>query len=137
MHAGHRPRGKSSRLLRPHFGIAVTLGGHVAKSKANGRHQDVEAENRGAFSSVEAAFQSVFELLSYTSTIVFSRPRQFKWPSLISVLAVASANLAYTVFVRKRRGHLIHTEKLCQGRGERRRRQREEGLERIVSYNEF
>ena len=103
-------------------------------------HQDVEAENRGAFSSVEAAFQSAFELLSYASTIIFSRPQQFKWPSLISVLAVTTANLAYTAFVYKRRGHLIHTEKLCHGRSDKRRnqqQQREEGLERIVSYNDF
>ncbi|KAK4100332.1 hypothetical protein N658DRAFT_508048 [Parathielavia hyrcaniae] len=70
--------------------------------------EEVEAEMRGAFSSVEAAWQNAFELLSFASTIVFSRPEQFKWPSLISVAAVASAWAAYTVFVYIRRGHLLH-----------------------------
>lgn len=62
----------------------------------------MEAERRGKFSSIEAAFQNAFELLSYMSTIVFFRPTEFQWPSLISVLAVASATLLYTTFVRLR-----------------------------------
>ena len=72
--------------------------------------QDVEAEHRGAFSSVEAAWQNAFEILSFTSTIVFSDPAQFRWPALISVMAVAAANSAYTLYVRLRRGHLLHLE---------------------------
>ncbi|KAL7898504.1 Ferroporti-1 [Trichoderma sp. SZMC 28014] len=74
--------------------------------------EEVEAENRGVFSSVEAAWQSAFELLAYTSTIVFSRPEQFKWPSLISTVAVASASSAYATFVYLRRGHLLHLDAL-------------------------
>ncbi|PTB72892.1 hypothetical protein M440DRAFT_1384275 [Trichoderma longibrachiatum ATCC 18648] len=70
--------------------------------------EEVEAEHRGVFSSVEAAFQNGFELLAYASTIAFSRPDEFKWPSLISALAVASASGAYAVFVYLRRGHLLH-----------------------------
>ncbi|CCF46797.1 hypothetical protein CH063_15439, partial [Colletotrichum higginsianum] len=57
---------------------------------------EVEAESRGRFSTVEAAWQNAFELLSYLSTIVFFRPAQFNWPALLSVLAVTSASLAYT-----------------------------------------
>ncbi|KAM0252583.1 hypothetical protein ACHAQJ_007620 [Trichoderma viride] len=72
--------------------------------------EEVEAENRGVFSSVEAAWQNGFELLAYASTIFFSRPEQFKWPSLISTLAVASASSAYATFVYLRRGHLLHLE---------------------------
>ncbi|KAM5353404.1 hypothetical protein ACJ41O_000054 [Fusarium nematophilum] len=81
--------------------------------------EEVEAENRGAFSSTEAAWQNAFELLSFVSTIAFSRPDQFKWPSLVSVVAVASASMAYTTFVYIRRGHLLHLEvvtKLFVGR---------------------
>ncbi|KAH0436643.1 iron-regulated transporter [Colletotrichum camelliae] len=74
--------------------------------------EDVEAENRGAFSSVEAAWQNAFELLSYASTIAFFRPEQFRWPSLISVAAVATASAAYTLFVYLRRGHLLHLKAL-------------------------
>ncbi|KAI8284286.1 hypothetical protein K4K56_010206 [Colletotrichum sp. SAR 10_98] len=74
--------------------------------------EDVEAENRGAFSSVEAAWQNAFELLSYASTIAFFRPEQFRWPSLLSVAAVATASAAYTLFVYLRRGHLLHLNAL-------------------------
>ncbi|KXX75491.1 hypothetical protein MMYC01_208117 [Madurella mycetomatis] len=74
--------------------------------------EDVEAESRGAFSSVEAAWQNAFELLSFASTIVFSRPEQFKWPCLVSVGAVASAWTVYTAFTYIQRGHLLHPNAL-------------------------
>lgn len=70
--------------------------------------EEVDEDNRGAFSTVEASFQNLFELLSYASTIVFSRPEQFQWPVVISVGAVYTAGGLYTVFVRRRRGHLVH-----------------------------
>ncbi|KAK1655136.1 iron transporter [Colletotrichum phormii] len=73
--------------------------------------EEVEAESRGRFSTVEAAWQNAFELLSYMATIIFFRPLQFNWPALVSVAAVTSASLAYTLFVWQRRGHLIHFEK--------------------------
>ncbi|KAI9041870.1 uncharacterized protein KD926_006415 [Aspergillus affinis] len=66
--------------------------------------ETVEPEFRGSFSSVEAAWQNAFEICSYMSTIVFFRPEQFKWPALISVVAVGLAGLLYAVFVRVRRG---------------------------------
>ncbi|TQN71685.1 Solute carrier family 40 member 1 [Colletotrichum shisoi] len=74
--------------------------------------EEVEAESRGRFSTAEAAWQNAFELLSYLSTIVFFRPAQFNWPALLSVVAVTSASLAYTAYVGRKRGHLIHFEKL-------------------------
>ncbi|EFQ25929.1 iron transporter [Colletotrichum graminicola M1.001] len=74
--------------------------------------EEVEAESRGRFSTIEAAWQNTFELLSFLSTIVFFRPAQFNWPALISVTAVTSASLAYTAYVGRKRGHLIHYEKL-------------------------
>ncbi|KAF6788467.1 iron-regulated transporter [Colletotrichum musicola] len=103
--------------------------------------EDVEAESRGAFSSVEAAWQNAFELLSYVSTIVFFRPDQFKWPSLISVVAVGSASAAYTLFVYFRRGHLFHLEKLgklpCVPRPRSRRAERERVIEGITSRTDI
>ncbi|TQW12191.1 iron-regulated transporter [Cordyceps javanica] len=68
----------------------------------------VEDGNRGAFSSVEASFQNLFELLSFATTIVFSRPEQFHWPLVISIAAVYIAGGLYAFFVRHRRGHLFH-----------------------------
>lgn len=70
--------------------------------------EEVNDHFRGAFSSVEASFQNLFEMLSYMTTIVFSRPDQFEWPVVMSVIAVYAAGSTYTIYVRKKRGHLIH-----------------------------
>jgi iron-regulated transporter 1 len=72
--------------------------------------EEVEPEMRGAFSSVESAWQNGFELVSYASTIVFSRPDQFRWPTLLSVVAVCLAGALFAAFVRMRRGHLFHLQ---------------------------
>lgn len=74
--------------------------------------EDVETDRRGAFSSVEASLQNAFELLSFASTMVFSDPLQFKWPTLISTVAVGSSCLCYAMFVRLRRKHLLHFDYL-------------------------
>jgi iron-regulated transporter 1 len=76
--------------------------------------QEVEFDHRGSFSMVEASFQNLFELLSYVSTIVFSRPDQFHWPVVISVVAVYASGGLYTYYVRKTRGHLLHAPP-CMG----------------------
>ncbi|KAL6871889.1 Ferroporti-1 [Trichoderma novae-zelandiae] len=102
--------------------------------------EEVEAEHRGVFSSVEAAWQNGFELLAYASTIVFSRPEEFKWPSLLSALAVASASGAYAAFVYLRRGHLLHLAALSSLLfTEKRKRDAhaERGLEPIVAGPEL
>ncbi|CAI0644172.1 unnamed protein product [Colletotrichum noveboracense] len=69
---------------------------------------DVDEEHRGAFSTVEASMQSIFELLSYAATVIFSQPDQFQWPILMSVGAIYAAGGLYASYVRKRRGHLFH-----------------------------
>ncbi len=101
--------------------------------------QDVEAESRGAFSSVEAACQNAFELLSFASTIVFSRPEQFKWPSLISVGAVTSAWALYSLFVYIRRGHLLHLDAVTRifRSNKGRQRGRERAIRRITSETDI
>ncbi|KAL9619837.1 MAG: hypothetical protein Q9160_005577 [Pyrenula sp. 1 TL-2023] len=70
--------------------------------------QSVPPSHRGSFSTVEASFQNLFELLLYVSTIIFSRPDQFQWPAVISTAAVYTAGALYAGFVRRRRGHLLH-----------------------------
>ncbi|KAJ3994737.1 iron-regulated transporter [Lentinula boryana] len=70
--------------------------------------KEVEAEIRGSFSSVEAVWQNMFELCAFTSTIIFSKPEQFRWPVMMSLLAVSLAGMLYASFVRLRRGHLLH-----------------------------
>ena len=66
-------------------------------------------EHRGAFSTVEASFQSLFELISYATTIIYSQPDQFTYAVVISVGAVYLAGGLYAAFVRRRRGHLFHS----------------------------
>ncbi|KAL1306798.1 hypothetical protein AAFC00_005457 [Neodothiora populina] len=77
----------------------------------------VQADQRGAFSAIEASVQSVFELLSFASTVVFAKPGQFKYPAAISGTAVATAGILYACFVRCRRGHLFHASDCVKGRG--------------------
>ncbi|PYH91069.1 iron-regulated transporter [Aspergillus ellipticus CBS 707.79] len=97
--------------------------------------EGVEPDARGSFSSTEAAWQSLFEICSYTSTMVFSRPDQFKWPALISVVAVGLAGVLYAVFVRIQRGHLVHLPKLFAL--ERLQRFRERGLDRLSEASDI
>ncbi|KAJ5485110.1 hypothetical protein N7539_005098 [Penicillium diatomitis] len=70
--------------------------------------EGIEAGERGSFSSTEAAWQNLFEICSYISTIIFSRPDQFEWPALISIIAVTLAGIFYALYVRTQRGHLLH-----------------------------
>ncbi|KAI9663116.1 MAG: hypothetical protein M1821_008164 [Bathelium mastoideum] len=76
----------------------------------------VEGDQRGAFSTTEASFQNLFELLSYATTLVFSQPDQFKWPIIMSTAAVYAAGGLYTFYVRRQRGHLLHFENLVRGK---------------------
>ncbi|OBT72440.1 hypothetical protein VF21_08246 [Pseudogymnoascus sp. 05NY08] len=101
--------------------------------------EDVEAAHRGSFSSVEASWQNVFELCSYASTIIFSRPEQFKWPTLLSVIAIVAASMLYTVFVYSRRGHLVHLSKWMEMVRSKKgkQRSREQGLRRIASSSDI
>ena len=68
----------------------------------------IPSSNRGAFSSTEASLQNFFELLTFGSTIVFSRPEHFVYPACLSFGAVCAAGAVYAKYVRERRGHLLH-----------------------------
>ncbi|KKY21112.1 putative iron-regulated transporter [Diplodia seriata] len=100
---------------------------HIAVART-----EVEAERRGAFSAVEASWQSAFELCSYASTVVFSRPDQFQWPVLLSCVAVFSAGGLYASFVRMRRGHLLHFSKCIEHRAAKPRQDGPAAYERLV-----
>ena len=73
--------------------------------------QSVMPETRGAFSSVEASLQNFFELCAYTSTLIFSRPEQFRYPILLSAVAILVADAIYAKYVIDSRGHLVHVSK--------------------------
>lgn len=80
------------------------------------RKQEVDDRHRGAFSTVEASAQNLFELLSYATTIIFTRPDQFQWPVVVSIGAVYAAGGLYTWYVRERRGHLLHSPQCLKRR---------------------
>jgi iron-regulated transporter 1 len=71
---------------------------------------EVAPEHRGTFSSQEFALQNVFEMIAFASTIAFPKPDQFKYPATLSAGAVAIAGVLYAIFVRSRRGHLLHCQ---------------------------
>ncbi|KAK5686654.1 hypothetical protein LTS10_002777 [Elasticomyces elasticus] len=74
--------------------------------------QDEVAEpDRGRFSTQESALQNLGEMVAFGSTIVFSKPDHFRYPAVMSAGAVGLAAVLYAVFVRGRRGHLVHWEK--------------------------
>ena len=70
--------------------------------------QAVPPSHRSQFSTTEAALQNLFEMFSFATTSIFSHPDQFIYPALISIGAIGAANLYFTAFVRKERGHLFH-----------------------------
>jgi iron-regulated transporter 1 len=93
--------------------------------------EDVETNRRGSFSALEASWQNFFELCSYSTTIVFSRPDQFQWPAVVSCAAVFLAGGLYATFVRQRRGHLIHLPK-CMDLKNRKKRPSGIGYARLA-----
>jgi len=78
--------------------------------------REVEPRHRGMFSSLEVSFQNVFELCSYVLTIAANRPKQFQYPVMVSAVAVWMSGVLYTIFVRERRGHLLHKPICLRGR---------------------
>jgi solute carrier family 40 (iron-regulated transporter), member 1 len=78
--------------------------------------EEVEPQCRGAFSTTEAALQNFSELCAYASTIVFFKPSQFKYPTMMSVAAVYIAGALYAKFLRDRRGHLVHHSRCLKRR---------------------
>lgn len=77
--------------------------------------QETPESTRGQFSATEMALQNFFELLSFGTTVVFSRPEDFKYPVVISSVAVTVSACVFAAFVRKRRGHLFHASQCMTG----------------------
>ncbi|PWY65837.1 hypothetical protein BO83DRAFT_367682 [Aspergillus eucalypticola CBS 122712] len=77
--------------------------------------EGVDERARARFSSTEMALQNIFELLSFATTIAFPLPEQFKYPVFISYGGIALAAICFATYVRKERGHLLHTSKCFGG----------------------
>jgi iron-regulated transporter 1 len=68
----------------------------------------IPSNQRNSFSTTEASVQNLFELFTFLTTIIFPRPDQFKIPACVSFGAVCLAGAIYAMYVRDRRGHLLH-----------------------------
>ncbi|KAL4943593.1 hypothetical protein BDV06DRAFT_221050 [Aspergillus oleicola] len=76
--------------------------------------EGIPESTRSSFSATEMALQSVFEMISFGTTIIFTAPEQFKYPVYISYGAIAVAAACFAAYVRRERGHLLHGSK-CMG----------------------
>ncbi|OJI95974.1 hypothetical protein ASPVEDRAFT_121933 [Aspergillus versicolor CBS 583.65] len=76
--------------------------------------ENIDSGKRARFSATEMALQSMFEMASFATTIVFEDPDQFKYPVYISYGAIGVAAVCFAAYVRRERGHLLHTSK-CMG----------------------
>lgn len=74
--------------------------------------ESVPSEQMSHFSTTEAAFQNFFELLSYVTTLIWSKPSEFRYPVAISSGAVLLAVVFYAKYLISIRHHLLHLEKL-------------------------
>ncbi|KAH9212610.1 hypothetical protein DL95DRAFT_436686 [Leptodontidium sp. 2 PMI_412] len=70
---------------------------------------------RSSFTGVEYSFVSLFELAQNIMAIILSRPKDFKWIALVSLLAVGLSTGMYAAWVARMRGHLVHWERLGKG----------------------
>ncbi|RAK99499.1 putative iron-regulated transporter [Aspergillus ibericus CBS 121593] len=77
--------------------------------------EGVDEHARARFSSTEMALQNIFELFSFATTIAFPLPEQFKYPVYISYGGIGMAAICFATYVRKERGHLLHTSKCFGG----------------------
>ena len=80
---------------------------------------------------MEASIQNTFELGSYAMTVMFAKPAEFKYPVVVSAVAVSLAAGLFAGFVRRRRGHIVHTP-ACFGMMSVKRRAEEE-YQRLAS----
>ncbi|KAI9487490.1 MAG: Ferroporti-1 [Benjaminiella poitrasii] len=74
--------------------------------------QIVEPNHIGSISGWQHSLCNFFDLSQYILTAIISDPKDFVIPASVSLGAVVCASIAYTVFVRRERGHLFHFKQL-------------------------
>ncbi|KAK7757786.1 hypothetical protein SLS62_000164 [Diatrype stigma] len=72
----------------------------------------VPAHRRSTFAGVEASVVNLFELLGAAAAVALPATRQFPLLALASFGAVLAGWVMYVVWLRGRRGHLVHWEKI-------------------------
>ncbi|KAI9814188.1 MAG: hypothetical protein M1827_003354 [Pycnora praestabilis] len=66
-----------------------------------------------SFAGTEMSFVSLFSLGHWIAAAIWSRPYQFQWLALASLIAVALSLALYSFWVFRERRHLIHWDKFC------------------------
>lgn len=74
----------------------------------------VAADERSAFAGAENSIINVFELVGAGAAMAFPRMEQYKYLALASLGSVMMSWVLYAGWVRTKRGHLVHLEKLGQ-----------------------
>ncbi|KAI0172028.1 Ferroporti-1 [Hypoxylon sp. FL1284] len=75
----------------------------------------VPARQRASFAGTESSVVNAFELLGAGAAVAFPRTDQYRWLALASFAVVLVSWAMYAAWVRRRRGHLVHWEKLAPG----------------------
>ncbi|PPQ70664.1 hypothetical protein CVT24_000672 [Panaeolus cyanescens] len=64
---------------------------------------------RNILNGLQFSLQNILDLLRYVMVIILSQPSQFKYTAVLSFGAVVSGACSYLVYLRRERGHLLHT----------------------------
>ncbi|KAF8964558.1 polyketide synthase [Flammula alnicola] len=65
---------------------------------------------RNTLNGLQFALQNILDLLKYVMVIVLSQPSEFKYTAALSFGSVIAGACLYLVYLRRERGHIIHTE---------------------------
>ncbi|KAH7026507.1 uncharacterized protein B0I36DRAFT_366064 [Microdochium trichocladiopsis] len=72
----------------------------------------VPPQSRSSFAGVENSITNVFELAGAMASIAFPDPRQYPYLASASLAACVLSWALYAGWVRRRRGHLVHCDKM-------------------------
>ncbi|KAI9090874.1 Ferroporti-1 [Phlyctochytrium arcticum] len=72
----------------------------------------VDITESGLINGMQTSLQNAFDFCAALSTIIWSDPSDFYIPACLSVAAVLSAAVTFSVYAARDRGHLFHFEKL-------------------------
>lgn len=68
---------------------------------------------RNGLSALQFSLQNFFDLGHYALTLIWQKPRDFKYPATVSYAAIGVATVLYVaLYARRLRGHILHLDKL-------------------------
>ncbi|KZT72147.1 hypothetical protein DAEQUDRAFT_686462 [Daedalea quercina L-15889] len=67
---------------------------------------------RNAISALQYSLQNIADMLKYVLTMILSQPSQFRIAALTSFVSVVVGATTYLGYVRRERGHILHSDKI-------------------------